>query len=197
MFPPRTQTPTSLIAFKWKYRTEQTLTCRHISFADKNKLSRTRLNNVSLYKDCFDVGKRPLDWAQRKSRAENAWQLCLSGPCDGNKHKSRWIEKTSERIKAGASQGKGKRTTEPWRESETCQIARQEVAKDRVDHPLLAVCKGGRKNRMKRWKKRTDIVKDTRETDSRDVYLKSVSLSSPLCHYRPLLSSVSLHLFLL
>lgn len=44
---------------------------------------------------------------------------------------------------------------------------------------------------------RTDIVKDIGETDSREVYLKSASLSSPRCHYRPLLSSVSLHLFLL
>lgn len=39
-------------------------------------------------------------------------------------------------------------------------------------------------------------MKDTGKTDSPDVYLKSVSLSSPRCHYRPLLASVSLHLSL-
>lgn len=63
--------------------------------------------------------------------------------------------------------------------------------KNRADHPLLGT--GGKKRR----KKKTDMLKDIGETDSLDVYLKSVSLSSPRCHYRPLLSSVSLHLSLL
>jgi len=152
LFSPRTQTPTSLIAFKWKYGAEQRPTCKQLSFAEKNMLSGTRLNDASLNKDCFDVWKRPLDWAQRKSGEENARQLCLSGPCDGNKHKSRWIEKASERIKAGPSRGKGKRTDEPWRESETCQKARQEVGdkmKDSADHPLLGKERTGWKDGKK------------------------------------------------
>lgn len=45
--------------------------------------------------------------------------------------------------------------------------------KNRADHPLLGT--GGKKRR----KKKTDMLKDIGETDSLDVYLKSVSLSSP------------------